>query len=125
MELQNLNLEAYKKRADIIGKTADQVIKDCSTFGIEIHFSGFTEWAYDELFEQLEQNISEMINVYPEKLSALLYHIDVDNNKIQRESMKYTDWTYAEVVTELVLYRELKKVVTREYIKENPDWLNE
>jgi len=125
MELQNLNLDNYKKRADIIGKTADQVIKDCSTFGIDVYFTGFTEWAYEELFEQLEQNISEMLNVYPEKLWALLYHIDVDKDKVERESLKYTDWSYAEVVTELILYRELKKVVTREYIKENPDWLNQ
>ena len=125
MELKNLNLEPYKKRVDIIGKTADQVIKDFSTFGIEIYFSGFSEWAYDELFDQLEQNVSEMLSGYPEKLWALLYHIDVDKDRIERESLNYTDWSYAQVVTELILYRELKKVATREYIKQNPNWLNE
>lgn len=125
MEQKNLNLEPYKQKAEIVEKTAQQVIKDFNTFGIQIFFSGFSEWAYDELFDQLEQNISEMLSSYPEKLWALLYHIDVDKNRIDRESLNYSDWSYAEVITELILYRELKKVVTREYIKENPDWLKE
>ncbi|MCF8307393.1 MAG: hypothetical protein K9I68_00130 [Bacteroidales bacterium] len=125
MEQKNLNLEPYKQQAEIVEKTAHQVIKDFNTFGIQIFFSGFSEWAYDELFDQLEQNISEMLSSYPEKLWALLYHIDVDKNRIDRESLNYSDWSYAEVITELILYRELKKVVTREYIKRNPDWLKE
>lgn len=125
MELESLKPEEYKHRADIIQKTVDQIIKDCGTFGIEIGFSGFTEWAYDELFDQLEDQVADMLSGYPEKLWALLYHIDVSDKSIQQASSEHTDWSYEAVVTELILYRELKKVITREYIKQNPDWLNE
>lgn len=123
--LEKINTDPYKSRADIIEKTANQVIKDFATFGLEVHFSGNAAMAYDELSDQLYGHITVMVNNHIEKLQALLYHIDVNEKAIRRAQEEHPDWSYSELVTEMILYRELKKVAIREYIKENPDWINQ
>lgn len=125
MDIQKINTNLYKDRTDILEKTVAQIIKDFSTFGLEVHFSGNYAMAYEELFGHLHHHILSLLETKVEKLHALLYHIDVDDRKIQSEQQKHPGWSYSEVVTELTLFRELKKVVIREYIKENPDWINE
>ncbi|HKK09653.1 MAG TPA: hypothetical protein VJ939_02400 [Bacteroidales bacterium] len=123
--LEKINTDPYKSRADIIEKTANQVIKDFATFGLEVHFSGDAAMAYNELSIQLYGHITVMVENHIEKLQALLYHIDVNEKAIRRALEEYPDWSYAEIVTEMILQRELKKVAIREYIKENPDWINQ
>lgn len=123
--LERINTEAYKSRIDIIEKTAKQVIKDFATFGLEVHFTGNEAMAYEELSEQLYRHIYTMMEQETEKLQSLLYHIDVNEKAVHQTLQAHPDWTYSEMVTEMILYRELKKVVTREYIKENPDWINQ
>lgn len=123
--LERINTEPYKSRPDIIEKTANQVIKDFATFGLDVRFTGNLAMAYEELSEQLYVHISRMIDLETEKLQALLYHVDVNENAIFKALQEHPDWTYSEMVTEMILFRELKKVVTRIYIKENPDWINQ
>lgn len=123
--LEKMNTDLYKSCVDIIEKTANQVIKDFGTFGLEVHFSGNTALAYDELFKQLHRHVIGMVENHIEKLRALLYHIDVNEKALRRAQEEHTDWGYAEIVTAMILQRELKKVAVREYIKENPDWINQ
>jgi|AntRauTorckE6833_2_1112554.scaffolds.fasta_scaffold01658_3 hypothetical protein len=125
MDIQKINTDLYKNRSDILVKTVDQITKDFSTFGLEVRFSGNYAIAYEELFGHLHSHMLRLLESDVEKLHALLYHIDVDERKIRAEQSRHPGWSYSEVVTELTLYRELKKVVIREYIKENPDWLNQ
>lgn len=125
MDLQKINTEPYKDRKDILEKTVEQITKDFSTFGLNVSFSGNYGLVYEELFGQLHKHILNLLETHVEKLHALLYHIDVDEKKIHLEEQKHPGWTYSEIVTELTLYRELKKVVIREYIKENPDWIHQ
>lgn len=123
--LEKINTDPYKSRADINEKTSKQVIKDFATFGLEVHFSGNAAMAYDELSDQLYRHITVMVDNYIEKLQALLYHIDVNEKDIHRAQVEHPEWNYSELITDLILYRELKKVAIREYIKENPDWINQ
>jgi hypothetical protein len=121
---KGLDVELYKNRADIIRKTAEQVQKDFGQFGMIVSFSENEEMVYKELFDQLTLYIEGLLSHDTEKLMALLYQIDLNQNKVFEAEKEYPDWTHAEIMTELILYRELKKVILRTYIKENPDWLN-
>jgi hypothetical protein len=115
--VEDFNLELYKTRTEVIRQTVAQVEKDFMMFGLEIGFSGNTEMAYNELFVQLSFHIHQLLQTDYGKLSALLYQIDLSESKIVTASREHPDWGLADVVTELVIHRELKKVLTRNYFK--------
>ena len=108
-------IEKAKFDRQIIHDTAAQVMKDFASFGMEIHFPEDLEYAYDSLFEQLKINIAGLLQKDPERLSSLLYHIDLDERKM-KESKKdifhENEW-----ISQLILEREFIKVLTRHYFK--------
>ena len=116
-------LENYKKKEEIIRLTAAQIIKDFNQFGLEVCFSGIPAYAYEELYKQLLLHIVDLLNFNTQKLYSLLYQIDLSEHKIRNIYQENPDRELSEIVTELILDRELKKVVTRIYFKENPDAL--
>ncbi len=123
--MKNIDIEEYKNRSEIIRQTAEQVMLDFERFGMDVSFSGHTGMAYQELFTQLCTHLEQLLIQNTEKLMALLYQIDIRQDVIVQAARSHPDWTHTEVLSELVIYRELKKVVIRNYIKNNPDWINE
>jgi hypothetical protein len=111
------NIELYKTKAEIISQTAEQIIRDFGRFGLEITFSGNTAMAYEELFEQLTITITHLIEHDFGRLYALLYQIDLSEVQIIKKKKEFPEHSDAEIITELVLHRELKKVLTRNYFK--------
>ncbi len=112
-------IEKAKFNRQIIQDTAAQVIKDFASFGMNIRFPDKLEYAYDSLFEQLKINLTELLLKAPEKLSSLLYHIDLDERKMKeskREILPENEW-----LSELILEREFIKVLTRHYFKNHTD----
>ena len=118
-------LENYKNKEEIIRLTAEQIIKDFNQFGLEVSFSGVVQYAYNELYEQLLIHIIDLINRNTQKLYSLLYQIDLSENKIRNIYANNPDRQLNEIITEMILERELKKVATRIYFKENPDALRD
>jgi hypothetical protein len=121
--LDPLDITLYKGKPEIIRQTLAQVKKDFLMFGMELEFSGDTEMAYAEMFRELNWQVQELFETDSHRLSALLYQIDLGENKILEESARHEDWSLSEVITELIIHRELKKVLIRNYYKNNPDKL--
>jgi hypothetical protein len=115
--LENFDIELYKHRTEVIRQTVAQVIKDFAMFGMDIEFTGNTEMAYNELFIQLSQHIGRLIETDYGKLYALLYQVDLSERKILDSVTDHPEFSHAEVITELVIHRELKKVLLRNYFK--------
>lgn len=119
MSLLNLvskeEIEKSKLNEQIIKETAEQVIKDFSTFGMDIQFPDDIHYAYDSLFDQLKDLICDLMERYPEKLSSLLYQIDVDEKKIKNPDVEI--FHEHEWISEMILEREFHKVLTRHYFK--------
>lgn len=118
ISISQTDITRYRNNEDIIRETAEQVIKDFGTYGIEIIFPSTIKWAYKELFEQLERHISELLSTNNKMLLSLLYTIDLSENMIRINSQKNPDKDLSEIVTELILERELKKVILRNYFKQ-------
>lgn len=114
------DIEKYKNEKEIIELTVRQVIKDFGMFGVDVHFSGNTFSAYDELFEQLSIIIAELLKNDYNKLQAILYQVDQNPKKIFDEDDHIP---LEEKITEKILNREFQKVLTRIYFKNNPDKL--
>ena len=115
--MKNFDIELHKNRSEVIRQTVAQVVKDFSMFGLEIEFTGNTEMAYNELFIQLSHTIQRLLETDYGKLSALLYQVDLDERKILDSVTDHPEYSQAEVITELIIHRELKKVLLRNYFK--------
>lgn len=118
LDLSKSGLEKYYDKEDVIRQTANQVLKDFALFGIQIDFPENINYAYKELYVQLEEKIEGLLALNNQKLLSLLYQIDIPEKKIQRSASAEPERNLSDVVTELILERELKKVLTRLYFKQ-------
>ena len=86
-------------------------------FGEHIYFSGKAETAYDELKSQIAPIIKTMMEKKFEKFLSILYRIDVSEKKIQEISAA-SSMELSETLSEVIIARELKKVIIRNYFSE-------
>ncbi len=107
------DISPYLNRPDILSDTARQVIKDFGMQGMEINFSGNTGNTYDELFSQILPHIDKLLKADPGKFYNLMYRIDISEVQIKKAVEQAADKSFSEVVTDLILKRELLKVVMR------------
>ena len=98
----------------LIRETAERIIRDFECFDINIIFSGNEEAAYNELVFQLEPVFAKLLNANRQKLMAILYKIDISEQKLAKTSAKYPSVSKAAVIAHLVIEREFQKVVTRQ-----------
>ncbi len=116
--MEQFDIEPYKNRSAIISQTVKQVQKDFGMFGFDVTFSGNADLAYEEMFRQLAVYITQLIENDYHKLASLLYHIDLGEDKIAQAGEQHPEWGIADIITELVIHRELKKVLMRNYFKQ-------
>lgn len=115
MNLPSLSeLSPYYSRTDLLEKVVQQVIKDFNWFNFEITFKGREESPYQELYNQILPLIDEMLNDDYPKLMAILYRIDLDEEFLNRKLKESEQSDTHEVITDLILKRELQKVIIRE-----------
>lgn len=114
---QNINIENYLDHREVIEETAAQLIKDFSEFSFEITFTGKGKTPYDELFSQAEPVIALLLEKNTSLLHSILYRIDVAEKEIKLHSQKFPQLSLSHIITDLILRREMKKVLTRRYFK--------
>lgn len=120
MNKPDLSTSAIKKYRDdkkIIEQTAKQIVKDFSLFGLDIGFSEDIDYSWQEIFVELEKQIRYLLEINSAKILSLLYQIDIPEEKIIEKADMENDRNLSEVVSEMIMERELKKVLTRVYFK--------
>ncbi len=81
--------------------------------GIEIKFSGNAQNAYEELFSQILPLIEKLQKENFQNFYNLMYRIDISETQIKKAVTESKDKSFSEVVTDLIMKRELLKIVTR------------
>ncbi len=120
------NISQYFNRLDLIKATAEQIIKDFDMFGLEIQFSGNPYNAYEELFKQIEPHISQLIHFNRQKFMGILYRIDLSDEQLKKAVENNSSESFSAIVGDLIIKRELQKVVIRNrYKKISPDFPEE
>ncbi len=119
-DFNNISINNYQNHNEIIIQVAAQIEKDFAQFGMEVVFSGEINMAYTELFTQVEDHIANLLMNDYHRLQILLYQIDLSEKKIAQTRYRYPDVPEAKRLTELIIERELKKVLIRNYFKANP-----
>ena len=117
VNLNNTNIEFFLNREDIIQETAQQIMKDFGMFGIEITFSGNMGNAYNELHEQLINQISTYLDRDYGRLMAVLYQVDITEKEIAKAHRDLPHYNDLEILAHQVIFRDLKKVLFRRYYK--------
>ncbi|MBI9062717.1 MAG: hypothetical protein JEZ14_12085 [Marinilabiliaceae bacterium] len=116
-ELDRKALQQATQREDLIRKAAAQIIKDFAEFGLEVSFSGDVHNFYQELFSQMKIHVDQLLGEQYPRFLSLLYRIDVSEQQVAMYQQEMADATYIDAVTELIIHRELKKVMIREYFR--------
>ncbi|MFC1733649.1 hypothetical protein ACFL6I_25400 [candidate division KSB1 bacterium] len=109
--------ESYLNDINLIKETARQIIKDFKIHGLELEFSGNTESAYDEMFDQIFPALDELINSDYGKFLSLLYQIDISEKQVGTLLEEYPKSHYSKGLTKLILEREFRKVLTKHYFQ--------
>ena len=118
-KLNNSNIAEYLNKDYIVRRTAEQIMKDLNMFGINITFSGDVSHAYEELFAQLSEQISDLMSMNYSKLLSVLYQVDISEKDIYRAYAELPEYDDTEVIAHQIIVRDLKKVLTLEYFKTN------
>jgi hypothetical protein len=111
------DIEPYKAEEAVIRQTVQQIRKDFGMFGLDIDFPLNFSMVYNDLVRFVGAHIESLLSGNLQKLSALLYQVDIDEKKIIEAWESHPELTRGEVITELLIYRELHKVIFRNYYK--------
>ncbi len=104
------SLRPWFNKPALIHNCVAQVQKDLGSYGIELHYSGDANNAYQELFIQMQPQIARLLHSNT-TLMEILYRVDVSEEAVREASKGNEEFSHS--VTRLILWRELQKVVTR------------
>jgi hypothetical protein len=105
--------EKYRHDLEVVRNTATQMIRDFGMFGVEIKFSGQPDSAYHELLSQTEPALAKLYNENKSSFMALLYRIDVSENKVNDLLRIEKKPAFFAKLAEVVVEREFMKVLIR------------
>lgn len=108
------DLSPYYNRIDLLEKVVEQIKKDFNWFSFKITFTNKEDSAYLELFHQILPLVDELLNDNYPKLLAMLYRIDIDEDFLNKRLKESAQADTDEVITDLIIKRELQKVIIRE-----------
>jgi len=111
-------IDKYRLNLVLIRETAERIIKDFDLFGFDIVFSGNEDKAYEEMSTQLQPVFHELLFNNRQKLMRVLYIIDIPEEKLQSTIAKHPEEPLANIISHLVIERELQKVITRRYFSQ-------
>lgn len=109
---EKIDLSVYKNQQDFLFKTIEQLEKDFASEGFSIQIKK-SNISYDELFHQTMPVIENLLNKDIFKLQQLIYRIDLPE-KAYTDIIKKSPEPASEL-TQLIIQRELLKVVIRHH----------
>ena len=118
--MSELQLEQYFNNRRIIYATMRQLEKDFSLDVNSVQLKDYQGNLFEQLFDVVYPIINKLITNNYQQFLNILYRIDVNELKLKQEMAKVDANQYSEVVTRLVLQKELQKVIIRNiYSTEN------
>ncbi len=111
-------LQKASRKNDLIIETGYQIQKDFGEFGLEVKFSGNASSFYEELFDQMKDHVEQLMAESMERFMHFLYRIDISQHNIAQYEKEMEEDDIHVVLTELIIHRELKKVITRDYFRQ-------
>jgi hypothetical protein len=116
LPLSPSDYQRYEQSVWLLQEVVNQINKDFRLQGFDVEFSGEGETAYQELTDQLKPVVEYMLENQTEKFWNLIYGIDLSERKVREILFGKEERVDAiQELTDLILKRELQKVVIRLY----------
>jgi len=122
--MSELQIEQYFNNRRIIDATMRQLEKDFSLDEDSVQLKDYQGNLFEQLFEVVYPIINKLITNNYQQFLNTLYRIDVNEFKLKQEMAKVDANQYSEVVTRLVLQKELQKVIIRNIYSTRNDITN-
>lgn len=114
------SLSEFNNNRELVIGTILQINKDFASLGVSLPES-LHDNVYQVIFETLRPLLEELYENQLEKFYRLMYTIDADPSKINKAFLKPTLSLAYDEITDLVIQREILKVATRIWYKnQNP-----
>jgi septation ring formation regulator EzrA len=116
LPLSKTDFDRYERNVALLQEVVAQINKDFRLHGFDVNFSGEGETAYRELSDQLAPVIEYMLENQTETFWNLVYSIDLNETKVKQIlfGKEGVDNAIGQL-TDLILKRELQKVVIRHF----------
>jgi len=116
LPLSQQDFDRYERSVSLLQEVVAQINKDFRLQGFDVSFSGQGETAYRELSDQLAPVIEYMLENQTETFWNLVYRIDLSEVKVKQILFGKEGVENAiGQLTDLILKRELQKVVIRHF----------
>lgn len=116
LPLSSQDFSRYERSVALLRDVVAQINKDFRLNGFDVEFSGEGETAYQELSKQLIPVIEYMLEHQTETFWNLVYSIDLNEAKVKQILFGQEEVENAiGQLTDLILKRELQKVVIRHF----------
>jgi len=111
MELSELNRSIQSN--NLLKETVDQLEKDFLMIGVNFDIEKPVS-DYKDLFSFTFHLIDALNQQIPQRVLNLLYRIDL-SEEIVKSEMLITQLSFTEMLSEMIVKRELKKVIIKNY----------
>ncbi len=116
-ELPDIRISISKP--DLFEAFKMQLKKDFDNCGVSSDFMEKMIPEFDFILNLLSEEIVRIIKNTNDKLTELLYRIDISELQIKKLSKLNPDEAFHQIVAELMIERELQKVVIKQFYKSN------
>lgn len=114
-ELPDLNTGISKP--DLFAKFKLQLQKDFENCGLDGKFAATLIPDYDVIFNHVILEVEKINKIHSGKLNELLYRVDISEQQIKKAFNLNSNVTLNEIISELIIKRELQKIVIKEHYK--------
>lgn len=116
---ENFSPEKYLTQTGLLKKTLDQIEKDFSASGIDFTFEKMAAPVFEDICNAIQKRIGLLMSGDSGALNNLLYRIDLSEKKVKQLLHDEGELKFQGKLAEMIVKRELQKVVIREYYKQN------
>lgn len=112
------NIAQYTNDQEFLRQAYFQIQKDTSRTGIELTEPFDSEWTITNLIDYLKPIVNRLFECNSEKIFALFYTIDIPEKAIRAALNNNSPFGVSHEVTKLIIERELLKVLTKAYFRD-------
>ena len=116
MEISEINsFIPQEANKDLLLSTVKQLQKDLAEFSLEVEFNLNGDFPYQEVYETLIPFLTYIIEKRQDIFASILYRIDIQEEAVKNAVSNQEESNIAETLSKLIIERELKKVLFRNY----------
>ena len=111
------SITLFLNHEKIVSDLCQQITKDINEDDCVIHLKWSTQSAFADLFQQIFPVIERLEKTNQSKLNFILNRTDISEIQLKQAIKKNKSWNNAQIISDLIIKRELQKVVIRSHFK--------